>query len=68
MELWRGPVNDFIGSARVGSLGPAMLQSFYVLHGHQPAESEVRRGTFLRDRTRGGDSDGHRPTFVLVPR
>src|SRR5438067_12253689 len=42
MELWRGPIGEFVRDAQVGALAPAMLQSFYTLHGYQPGPPEVR--------------------------
>jgi hypothetical protein len=42
MQLWHGPIGEFVSDARAGSLAPAMLRSFYTLHGYQPGPPEVR--------------------------
>src|SRR5262249_39109414 len=42
MELWTGPINDFVRNAQAGSLASAMIARYYTYHGCQPNAPEVR--------------------------
>lgn len=42
MELWHGPVSDFIREAESGSLSGKMLHQFWNHHAYQPSESETK--------------------------
>jgi hypothetical protein len=42
MELWHGPINDFIREAESGSLSGKMLQQFWNHYAYLPSESETK--------------------------
>jgi hypothetical protein len=42
MELWHGPLSDFIREAEAGSLSGEMLKQFWNYHAYQPSESETK--------------------------
>ena len=42
MELWHGPITDFIREAEAGSLSGRMLQQFWNHHAYLPSESETK--------------------------
>ena len=42
MELWHGPISDFVKEAESGSLSGKMLHQFWNHHRYYPSEAETR--------------------------